>query len=583
MIQWNNLSIKLKNTNKTNKEKYFQALYNTTGHVKKGEMMAILGESGSGKSTFLNTLVGIVENQTITTGQILYEGKERNLKVWKEKCRYVEQISDFKSELNVFDYIYYTAKFSGITGDIPGKINNLLKDLRLTHVKLQKIKKLSGGEKKIASIANAIIANPSILILDEPTSGLDSKNALNVIQVLRKLVTEEQKIIIASLHQPGDHVYNLFDKVMLISRGLVVYCDYLNACLPTLSAHGFPILSENSIHENISEAIDYDERYDEVDIKKQKIWEMATAIEKKGGSEYTKPIRDTPLDIKIRMKMKDIFYLMMRRFQVKGLNPKFYIINIIPIFIFWFLVYCSKYTDGDDLYIQTKISFATIYMIMNIILLILSFDMMMLIIEEKNETKSEIMHFYYEPASYYVSIVIFYFIKMIFYNSLIVFIAYSYLPKPIDLKFYPIMIFLPIIYIFFLPFLISILTFNKIIYFITIFFYLCSYLRNFFLEIIGIKNQLLKSFFKIIYKVDPHVLFLRLMHTLNWSNLIYEKFINICAGHKPDSEYISDVCSCTFLNIFSTIVFSCLFYIIIGIVMISIRFSPSIRLKLGNK
>ncbi|KAG0419821.1 ABC transporter G family member 4 [Dictyocoela roeselum] len=253
MLSWNNLSIELVNTNKINKEKYFNALNSTAGHIMKAEMMVILGESGSGKSTFLNTIAGIIPNGTVTTGQILYEGKERNLKEWKFQCRLIEQIDNFGNELSVFDTIYYAAKFLNTKGDISERIHQLLKELRLKHVAFQKTKNLSGGEKKRVSIALALISDPSVVILDEPTSGLDTKNSINLIRYLRKLATEKKKIIIVSLHQPSDRILKLFDKVMLISTGHVIFCDYLKTCLPTLEAHGFYIHQENSIQENISD------------------------------------------------------------------------------------------------------------------------------------------------------------------------------------------------------------------------------------------------------------------------------------------------------------------------------------------
>ena len=81
---------------------------------------------------------------------------------------------------------------------------------------------VSGGEKKRVNVGVELISEPSILFLDEPTSGLDSFQALSVCLTLKKLA-QEGKTIITSIHQPRNSIVQLFDDLIIISEGKVVY------------------------------------------------------------------------------------------------------------------------------------------------------------------------------------------------------------------------------------------------------------------------------------------------------------------------------------------------------------------------
>ena len=80
-------------------------------------------------------------------------------------------------------------------------------------------KSISGGQKKRVVIGVELISNPSILILDEPTSGLDSFNSLKIINLLSNLAKEDNKLIIATIHQPSTLMFQNFDKLMVLKSG----------------------------------------------------------------------------------------------------------------------------------------------------------------------------------------------------------------------------------------------------------------------------------------------------------------------------------------------------------------------------
>ena len=90
-----------------------------------------------------------------------------------------------------------------------------------------KLKGVSGGERKRTSIAMSCVAYPKILFLDEPTSGLDSFIAFSVIKAMKRLC-DKGVTVITTIHQPSSDTFSLFDDLMLISEGSIVYKGFAN-------------------------------------------------------------------------------------------------------------------------------------------------------------------------------------------------------------------------------------------------------------------------------------------------------------------------------------------------------------------
>ena len=133
-------------------------------------------------------------------------------------------------------------------GGTKEKISSLVVDM-LVHLRLEKvadniigsefIKGISGGEKKRVCIGNELIAEPSILILDEPTSGLDSVTAEVVINLL-KSQAGKGKTIITTLHQPSNHIFNTFNRLILMVEGHIIYQGEAKDSMDYFNQIGYP-------------------------------------------------------------------------------------------------------------------------------------------------------------------------------------------------------------------------------------------------------------------------------------------------------------------------------------------------------
>ncbi|GLC55425.1 hypothetical protein PLESTB_000985900 [Pleodorina starrii] len=101
-------------------------------------------------------------------------------------------------------------------------------------------KGISGGERKRLCVAMELLTKPSLLFLDEPTSGLDSVTALSLCKLLRRLATSRTCTVVCTIHQPQAKIFNLFDQLLLLNRGSIVYQGQAQGALEFFDRSGFP-------------------------------------------------------------------------------------------------------------------------------------------------------------------------------------------------------------------------------------------------------------------------------------------------------------------------------------------------------
>ena len=198
-------------------------MHNLSFSLHNGELLAIMGGSGTGKTTLLSLLNGTLTPQegTITiNGHSISEPEAKNL------IGYVPQDDLLIEELTVYQNLWFTAKlcFEGMSDEeIDKRVIKTLKDLGLDAAKDLKVgsainKYISGGQRKRLNIALELIREPAVLFLDEPTSGLSSADTEKVINLLKEQ-TYKGKLIVVNIHQPSSDVYKLFDRLWLLDKG----------------------------------------------------------------------------------------------------------------------------------------------------------------------------------------------------------------------------------------------------------------------------------------------------------------------------------------------------------------------------
>ncbi|KAF8036030.1 hypothetical protein BT93_C1905 [Corymbia citriodora subsp. variegata] len=217
-----------------------------TGYAEPGTLTALMGPSGSGKSTLLDALAGRLAANAFLSGTILLNGSKAKLSFGS--AAYVTQDDTLIGTLTVRETIMYSARlrlpdkmlWEEKRALVEGTIIEMgLQDCADTVIGNWHLRGISGGEKRRVSIALEILMRPRLLFLDEPTSGLDSASAFFVTQTLRSL-SRDGRTVIASVHQPSSEVFELFDRLCLLSGGKNVYFGPASEAYEFFARAGFP-------------------------------------------------------------------------------------------------------------------------------------------------------------------------------------------------------------------------------------------------------------------------------------------------------------------------------------------------------
>jgi energy-coupling factor transport system ATP-binding protein len=183
--------------------------------VNKGEYCFFIGETGSGKTTILEILMGLLPGNNVEIfGENLFNKK--NTRFIQKKISYVFQ----RCEAQFFETT--VEKEIKISGDLTEAVEILnLLSLDYNEIKKKSPFELSGGEKKKLAIVIALLKKPKILLLDEPTTGLDGRSSLELLKFLKKL-NKDGLTIIQTTHIM-EEVMDYATKTIVIKKGEVVY------------------------------------------------------------------------------------------------------------------------------------------------------------------------------------------------------------------------------------------------------------------------------------------------------------------------------------------------------------------------
>lgn len=190
------------------------------------EFVAIIGGSGAGKTTLMTAMSGF---DSKVTGRVYCNGTNlrENFQTLKNIIGFVPQQDIIYENITLKKMLYYTAKMKmpedTSTAEIDARIEEVLGMVELSEHKDTYIRRLSGGQKKRASIAVELLANPGLFFLDEPTSGLDPGTEEHLMRTLSKLSKEQEKTIIMVTHTINN--LDLCDKVIIMGYGgRLCYC-----------------------------------------------------------------------------------------------------------------------------------------------------------------------------------------------------------------------------------------------------------------------------------------------------------------------------------------------------------------------
>ncbi|MBA0582267.1 hypothetical protein Gorai_024418, partial [Gossypium raimondii] len=225
-------------------------LHGITGLVHPGEVLALMGPSGGGKTTLLNLLSGRIK---LDSGTITYNNQPYS-KSLKWRIGFVLQDDVAFPHLTVKETLTYAALLR-----LPNTLTMQQKKERATYViselGLERCQNtviggtffrgISGGERKRVCIANEILLNPSLLLLDEPTSGLDSTTALQIVKMLRN-IARSGKTVVTTIHQPSSRLFSKFDKLILLGKGSSLYFGKVSDAMLYFSSMGCsPLIAMN--------------------------------------------------------------------------------------------------------------------------------------------------------------------------------------------------------------------------------------------------------------------------------------------------------------------------------------------------
>ena len=201
--------ITVDNVNKTYKNGLLelQVLKNISFKVDKGEFLAIMGSSGSGKSTMMNIL-GCLDNQYegkyILDGIDISKSTENELsEIRNKKIGFIFQSFNLLPRLTALENVELPLIYSSVPKEERHKrANELLEMVGLKDRTHHRPNELSGGQRQRVAIARALVNNPSIILADEPTGNLDSKSEAEIIEILQKLNKMGKTIVIVT-HEPN--------------------------------------------------------------------------------------------------------------------------------------------------------------------------------------------------------------------------------------------------------------------------------------------------------------------------------------------------------------------------------------------
>ncbi len=206
------------------------AIDNVSFEIEDGEFIGLIGHTGSGKSTLIQHLNGLLKP---TSGKIFVDGEELNskevsMKKIRQKVGLVFQYPEYQLfEETVYKDIAFGPQNLGLSeAEVDKRIREAINLVGLDFDTVSNISpfELSGGQKRRVAIAGVLAMEPTVLILDDPASGLDPKGRDEILGGI-KILHEKRKITVVLVSHSMEDIANLVDKVLVMNKGKIAFFD----------------------------------------------------------------------------------------------------------------------------------------------------------------------------------------------------------------------------------------------------------------------------------------------------------------------------------------------------------------------
>lgn len=193
--------------------------------IYRGEFCAIVGTSGSGKSTMLNMLAGLekpTKGEIVIAGQHLETMNENQLvRFRREKVGFIFQSFNLLGTMNAIENVALPLTFRGVDKKTrEAKAVEMLKLVGLPKHMKHKPSEMSGGQQQRVGVARALVLDPEIIFADEPTGNLDSNTSAEVMRLMQKVVREQNQTLVMVTHD--NHLAGFADRIFHIIDGKIV-------------------------------------------------------------------------------------------------------------------------------------------------------------------------------------------------------------------------------------------------------------------------------------------------------------------------------------------------------------------------
>lgn len=247
---WENLKYDVAVVGDDGKQATRTLLHNVSGTARGGRVLAVMGPSGAGKTTLMSGIIGRLRNDAKhKLSGCVFMNDTVFTERYKKLVSFVAQDDIVLGMETPAEAFYFSSRIRlGLsheeaterTEDTLSRLH--LQKCRSTYLGLPGlVKGVSGGEKKRTNIGNELITNPYVILLDEPTTGLDSVNALRVGQLLQDLAYNDKRTVLCTIHSPSSDLFALFDDLLLMAKGHVVYHGPTTDAIQYFASVGYPV------------------------------------------------------------------------------------------------------------------------------------------------------------------------------------------------------------------------------------------------------------------------------------------------------------------------------------------------------